>query len=39
METIKAAIEQVDDQYFIKIENEDNTISISMSEDKPNIMA
>jgi len=36
METIKATVEQVDEKYFIKIEDKDYTIRIPMSEDKPN---
>lgn len=36
METLKAAVEQVDKKYFIKIQDEDHTIRIPISEDKPN---
>ena len=36
METIKANIVQVDEKYFINIENEEHKIRIPMSEDKPN---
>lgn len=36
METIKATVEQIDDKHFIKIEDNDSTIRIPMSEDKPN---
>jgi hypothetical protein len=36
METIKAAVVQVDDKHFIKIQDEDHTIRIPISEDKPN---
>ncbi len=35
MEIIKASVEQLDDQYFIKIGSDDNAIKIPMSEDKP----
>ena len=36
METIKATVVHVDQKYFIKIEDEEHTIAIPMSEDKPN---
>jgi len=36
METIKAMVKQVDEKHFIEIVDRDNTISIPMSEDKPN---
>lgn len=36
METIKAVVTQVDDKHFIKIQDENHTISIPISEDKPN---
>ena len=36
METIKATVVQVDEKHFIKIEDEEHTIRIPMSEDKPN---
>ncbi len=36
METIRATVVQVDEKYFIKIEDEERTITIPMSEDKPN---
>ncbi len=36
METIKATVVQVDEKHFIKIEDEEHTITIPMSEDKPN---
>lgn len=36
METIKATVESLEDNYFIKIKTGDEEISIPMSEDKPN---
>lgn len=36
METIRATVENLEDKYVIKIEAEDEVISIQMSEDKPN---
>lgn len=36
METIRATVENLEDKYVIKIEAEDEVISIPMSEDKPN---
>ena len=36
METIKAEVVETDEKHFIKIEVEDHTIKIPMSEDKPN---
>ncbi len=36
METLKATVVQVDEKHFINIEDEDHTITIPMSEDKPN---
>jgi hypothetical protein len=36
METIKATVVQVDEKHFIKIEDKEHTITIPMSEDKPN---
>jgi len=36
METIKATVVQVDEKYFIKIEDEDQAITIPISEEKPN---
>lgn len=36
METIKATVDQVDTKYFINVEDEDQTIRIPISEDKPN---
>jgi len=36
MDTIKAAVVQVEEKHFIKIQDGDRTISIPMSEDKPN---
>ena len=36
METIKATVAEHDDKHFIKIETEDDKISIPISEDKPN---
>ena len=38
METIKANVVQVDENYFIMIEGEDHAIRIPMSEDKPNVV-
>lgn len=36
METIKATVVQVDEKHFIKIEDEEHTIRIPISEDNPN---
>jgi len=36
METLKAAIEEVDGKHFIHIEDGENAIMIPMSEDNPN---
>lgn len=36
METIKATVVQVDEKYFIKVEDGDQAITIPMSEEKPN---
>ncbi len=36
METIKAEVVELDEKYFIRIEDEDHTIDIPISEDKPN---
>lgn len=36
MKTIKAEVVEIDEKYFIKIEAEDHTIRIPMSEDKAN---
>jgi hypothetical protein len=36
METIKATVVQVEEKHFIEIEAENHTITIPMSEDKPN---
>jgi len=36
MEVIKATVEQVDGKHFIRIQAEEGTINIPMSEDKPN---
>ena len=36
METIRATVENFEDKYVIKIETENELISIPMSEDKPN---
>lgn len=38
METIKASVVQVEEKHYIKIEDEDHTIMIPMSEDKPNVV-
>lgn len=35
METIRATVQTVDEEHFIKIETEDQEIRIPMSEDKP----
>ena len=36
METIKATVVQVDEKHFLKIEDQEQTITIPMSEDNPN---
>ena len=36
METVKAAVTEVDNMHFIRIENDGKRINIPLSEDKPN---
>ena len=38
METIKASIENHDEKHFIKIQDDENAITIPISEDDPNVV-